>query len=234
MNSAIYKIFHNGIDEQVHNEFVKFSKGVFQDRYLVDAKKQKDKWSIKTGPEFANFLVRRCLNNAGSEVSVKGVIVSAIDIRDKIKMNISGVKQFMGIKQYQVEGKVKKEDIIASMEAMPKVFYALSFTTDKDELKIKAKAPKSAKPAATGDKEPKAEFCSLKTSDESITKDLFFDCPSFNEINIKHIIEIKEIILPKGEKDPVKLRENAVRKGVVKRMLNIDGKREVKEKDFEA
>jgi hypothetical protein len=59
MKSIINKIFHGEKGEEIHNEFVKYSRGLFWNKYLLTAKKQKDKWVIKAGPEFANFLVRR-------------------------------------------------------------------------------------------------------------------------------------------------------------------------------
>ena len=58
----------------------------------------------------------------------------------------------------------------------------LLFKTNNSELKIKGKAPKSGKPGKKGDDEaPKADFCSLKTSDREIMKDLFFDLHDFSE-----------------------------------------------------
>ena len=60
MSSVLKKIFSEQSDEEVHNEFIKFGKGVFENRYLLEAKKQKDKWAIKTSAEFSNFLVRSC------------------------------------------------------------------------------------------------------------------------------------------------------------------------------
>jgi len=238
MENIIRKIFSKKIDENVHDDFVKFSRGNFKDKYLLEAKKQKDKWSIKTSAEFANFLVRKCLENVKSDIEVKGVIVSTFDIREKMGGFVFSpgekVKKFMGIKQLQVEGKIKPQRIIEVMDKFPRAFYALSFSGDDFELKIKPKAPKSAKPSAGGEKEASADFCSLKTSNKEIVNDLFFDIDNFNEIAIKHEILIKEIILPSGETNPEKLRENAKRKGKIIRKISVDGKEIVRESDFEA
>lgn len=108
------------------------------------------------------------------------------------------------------------------------------FKFDKGELKIKAKAPKSAKPSNKGEKEIKADFCSLKTNDGSIIEDLFFDFPNFTEIKIKHSLNIQEVIIPKGIDDPVKMRETSKRKGKIIREINVDGRIEKKEIEFEA
>lgn len=234
MESFIKKISEKNFDESVHIELVKFSKGKFANKYLIDAKKQKDKWSIKTSAEFANFLVRRCLESAPEKINVKGVIVSTMDLRNEVKFPIEKVKQFMGVKQIAVNGEVSSKEIISLMDRFPKAFFALSFSTDKSDLKIKAKAPKSAKPASGGEKEVKADFCSLKTKDESIVRDLFFDMPSFSEISINHTLNINDITLPKNETDPVKIRENAIRKGNIIRKIKADGKESEKEMPFEA
>ena len=234
MDSVLKRINEKKFDEGVHGEFIKFSKGVFNNKYLVDAKKQKDKWSIKTGAEFVNFIVRRCLEDASGKIPMKGVIVSTFDLRNEVKFPIGKMKQFMGIKQLVLETEVDPKEIIALMDKFPRAFYALSFSTPKCDLKIKAKAPKSAKPASSGDKEVSADFCSMKTTDKSLVDDLLFDCADADVVSIKHTLKIEDIILPKGEKDPVQIREKAVRKGVIVRRVKIGDKETIKELAFEA
>src|SRR3989344_6948269 len=74
MKNVIAKIFSGETDEEVHSDFVKFSRGVFENRYLLEGKKQKDKWSLKTSAEFVNYLVRRCLEKISGKVRVTGAI----------------------------------------------------------------------------------------------------------------------------------------------------------------
>lgn len=233
MENIFKKIFLGEVNEDVHNEFVKFSRGVFNDKYLIESRKQKDKFVIKTGYEFANYFVRKCLEKINGEVQIKGVIVTTLNLRNDIKFEISNVKQFAGVRQYIIESKVKSDDILELMKKYPKAFYALSFSTADCELKIKAKAPKSGKSSNKNKNEPKADFCSLKTKDLEIIKDLFFDFPDFKDIKIKHTIQIDSVILPPNENDPVKIREMARKKGKVIRIIKIDGREEKKEKEFE-
>lgn len=237
MNNVIHQIFSGRGDENVHSDFIKFSRGVFENRYLIEGKKQKDKWSIKTSAEFANFFVRRCLEKSRGEIEITGAIISTKDIISEFKFLIEDVKNYMGIKQFLINSKFDADKILEIMKKYPRAFYALSFSTDDYELKIKAKPPKSGKPgkrAKDNDGEPKANFCSLKTSDPEIIIDLFFDFPNFNEIKIKHTIEIKEIEIPKNAKTPKEMREMAIRKGIIKRFVDVDGKKEVKEVKFAA
>ena len=234
MESALKKIFSGKSDSFVHNEFIKFGKGKFENKYLLECKKQKDKWSIKTSAEFANFLVRACLEKANGEIDVQGVIVSTNDLRGEAKFEIERIKQFAGVKQMVVNCRTNALNILELMNKYPRAFYALSFSTPAFVLKIKPKAPKSGKPSSKEGEGPKCDFCSLKTSDREIIEDLFFDFPNFNEIKIKHTIEINQIILPSGIEDPVKIRELAKKKGRIIREIEVDGRKEIKEKEFEA
>ncbi|MEK6928286.1 MAG: hypothetical protein AABX11_07680 [Nanoarchaeota archaeon] len=220
--------------EELHSEFVKYSRGAFTNKYLLDAKKQKDAWSIKAGAEFANVLVRMCLEKVKEDIDVTGVIVATFDVASKASFPIQNVKQFMGIKQAVVNSKISPDKIIKMMNEFPRAFYALSFANEDFTLKIKAKAPKSAKPATAGGKEPKAEFCSLKTKDAEIVKELFFDFPDFKEIKVNHTLNIKDIELPKGITEPAMIREKAVRKGVLTRVVKIDEVEHRKEYGFSA
>jgi len=230
----IYKIFEGKRDEQVHNEFVKFGKGEFSDRYLIEVKKQAGKWNIKTSAEFANFLVKRCLEKAPEKINVKGIIICTFDISSDLKFPIKDVKKFMGINKIIIDTEINKRDLLELMDKHQRIFYALSFSTPTFNLKIKPKAPKSTKPSARGEKEAKADFCNLKTSDVEIVRDLLFDVPSFSEVKVKHTIKIDSIELPSGETDPVRIRELSKRKGKIIREIEIDGKKLKKEKEFEA
>jgi hypothetical protein len=235
MKNTINKIFSGENDESVHADFIKYSRGVFENRYLLEGKKQKDKWAIKSSAEFANYFVRRCLEKINGNVKTTGAIICTFSLQGKIEFE--RVKQFAGVKQHLINSEMPAEKILKLMDECPRAFYALSFSTSDCELKIKAKAPKSAKPGnKTKDEEggPKADFCSLKTSDFELVKDLFFDFPNFTEIKIKHVLEIKEIELPKDAKTPEEMREKAKRKGTVKRLVDVDGKKEVKEAKLNA
>ena len=233
MESVLKKIFSGKIDEEIHSEFIRFSRGVFNNRYLIEAKKQKDRLSIKTGHEFANFLIRKCLEKVKGDIELKGVIVYTGSLGES-KLQIERVKQFIGVKQYVINTKTNASDVLDVMNKNPRAFYALSFSFPDGKLKIKAKAPKSAKPSNKGEADVKANFCYLKTADKNIVEDLFFDFPNFTEIKIKHTLKIEEVIVPKDIEDPVKMREMSKRKGKILREINIDGKLEKKEIEFEA
>ncbi len=236
MQNIFKKIFSENIDENVHNDFIKFGRGEFKNKYLIEAKRQKDKWSIKTSAEFSNYLVMKCLEDASPEekIYVKGIIICTFDLSKEIDFEIENIKKYMGIQQYKINTNIEAGKIIKLMEKYPRFHYGLSFKTKNCELKIKEKTPKGAKPSAKSENGLKTDFCSLKTSRKDIIDDLFFDFPDFDFISVNHTIKIDEVILSNGIKDPVQLREMAKKKGKIIREISIDGRKERSEKEFVA
>lgn len=230
---VIKKIFSGKSDEEVHDTFIKFGRGEYSNKYLVEAKNQKDKYSIKTSAEYANFLVKKCLSNQ-KKLQITGIIVSTIDLSKEIPFPIGKVSNFQGIRKIPVNTEVNAEDVLKLMDKYPRMFFALSFKTDSLELKVKPKAPKSAKPGKDAE-DSKADFCSLKTSDKSILDELVFDATNFKEFRAEHTLKINEIIYPKDASlSPVEIREKSKRRGIVVRKVTIDGKILTTEAKFEA
>jgi hypothetical protein len=231
----IKKIFDGESDESVHQQFQKFSKGEFRNRALIRVKKSGGKFTINTSAEFANELVRNIAEKLGSnKTNVTGAIVSTLDLKDKIEFK--EIKQFQGVKRYLLDSEMSGEDIISLLDEQPKAFFALSFKVDDEELKIKPKAPKSGKPGK-GEEEPKADFCKLKTSDESIAKSFIFEKPEFKDAVIKHTFFIENIVIPdelKSSKDFSIIREKSRRAGRILREGEIDCQKIREETEFEA
>lgn len=232
----IKKVFDNEINEEVHIQFQKFSRGEFKDRALIKAKKTGNNYSISTTHEFANELVRIVAEKLGSEkTKIIGALISTFDLENEI--DYKSKKQFMGVKQYIIEKEMNGNEIIELLKKFPKVFFALSFDSGKgDILKIKAKAPKSAKPK-NKEEAPKPDFCKLKTNDEKIAENFVWEKPDFKEAIISHDFYIESIVVPdsiKNEKDFAIVRGKSLRKGKIIRRGNIDGKEIREEKEFEA
>lgn len=232
----IRKIFDGQFDEDVHNDFLKFGRGIYENKYMLEGKKQAKKWAIKSSAEYANFLVRRCLEKTPGEVSLTGVIVSTLDLKDEIPFEVQKVSNFQGVKKNVIKTSTQSSEVIDLMNKYPKVFFALSFSGPDFVLKIKAKAPTSGKPGKEKEDGPSIDFCSLKTQDYDLIKELFFKEGEFNEISVKHTIEVKDIVYPKNisELKPAEIRKQAKRKGTLKRISMVDGKEIVSQADFVA
>jgi len=230
------KIFDGVFNDEVHANFLKFGRGEYKNKYLLEGKRQAKKWAVKAGAEYANLLVRKCLEKAGDSVEVKGVIVSTRDLRDEIKFNIQKVNNFQGVRKHAIDGEVEPAQIFELMDKYPKAFFALSFKGDGFVLKIKPKAPASGKPGKEKDDGPVVDFCSLKTEDKGIIDYLFFGVGEFSEVKVNHTINVTDIVYPSNmeELKPTEVRELAKRKGIVVRTVIADGITKTCEAEFVA
>ena len=234
MDSFIKKIFNEKSDNFVHLQFQKFSKGFYKNKALIKASKSNKGYSINTSSEYANELVRNVaeLINENQKVNVTGIVVSTRDLTNEL--NFKNKKQFMGVKQYIIDSEMNKKEIIGICDKFSTSFIGLSFSFGETELKIKPKSPKSAKPSTKSGEQPKVDFCKLKTNNESLVRNLIFDIPDFKKLEISHDFEITGLEIPKNEPDPLKMRENTVRLGKIKRRMVIDGKNIEKSVEFSA
>jgi len=232
----IKKILDGGVNENVHLQFQKFSKGEFRNRAIIKAKESKGKYNISTSAEFANELVKIMAEKLGeNKTKITGAIVSTNDLKNEL--DFKDIKQFQGVKRYLIDKEMSGKEILDLLNKFPKTFFALSFEIEGNKLKIKPKAPKSGKPGSKGEESPKADFCSLKTNDKKIADSFIFENPNFKQAEINHTFFINQIIIPeelKNSKDFALIREKSKRKGKIIRKAVIDGKEMIKEIDFEA
>lgn len=232
MDFFIQKLCSGKTDELAHLQFEKYSRGLFKNKAIVVGKYSKGNYSFATTSEYASEFVRACAEELGNnKTKVEGVIISTKTLPENIKYG--DISQFMGVKKYSISGEMSGNEIISICDAVPRAFIALSFSSGKSELKVKPKAPKSAKPGTDSD-DVKVDFCKLKTTNPEFAKKLFFEVSEFKTAEARHDFNILDIEVPKDEKDPVKMREKAIRKGKIVRKLTVDGKENVKDYSFTA
>ncbi len=238
MDSFIKKIFDakgtKECDNIVHVVFQKFSRGEFHNKAVALYSHSKDKYSISTTYEYSNDMARMMAELLGhNKTKVTGVIVSTRDLKSELKY--TSIKQFAGVKQYILDGEMSGTEIIELLNKLPTAFFALSMKVGNSEIKIKPKAPISGKPSTKTDAAPKADFCKFYTTDKKLMEAFVFDgevLDAVKKAEITHTFSITDIILPKGETDPQKMRENAKRKGKIIRQIKIDDKAVKKEVEF--
>ena len=227
----IKRIVDGNVNESVHLQFQKFSKGEFRNRAIVEAKNSKGKYTIKTTAEFANGLVKLVAEKLGDQkTDVKGAVVSTNDLIGELEFKDK--KQFQGVKRYLIDSEMSGKEILELLEKFPKAFFALSFEAGDSKLKIKPKAPKSAKAKGKG-AAPKADFCRLVTTDKEAGESFVIETDEWQKAEINHTFFIDQIIMPKGETDYSKIRELAIRKGRIVRKSIIDEKEDQKTIEFE-
>ncbi|MEK6935796.1 MAG: hypothetical protein AABW67_03340 [Nanoarchaeota archaeon] len=243
MDSFIKKIFEKKEDGLVHSQFIKFSRGEFNDRAMIRAKNIAGKFTITTTSEYAKELVMTFAEKLGdNKTQVTGALMSAFDL----DFDYDERKMAMGVRKYMLNREMSGKQILDLCAKMDKAFIGLSFSVGESSLEIQPKSPKSAKGSSSArreDAKAKIDFCKIKTNDENIVKTIIFDdeAKGFKNIEIKHNIIINEIVMPKttveaGSKEKIdfaKIREMAKRKGKIIRCLNIDGKSIKKEIEIE-
>lgn len=229
----IKKIFENEVDEQTHNQFVRFGKGEYRNRFLLNLWKTK-KTKVKSSFEFANDFVSFCSRLGECEIS--GIILSKEDIsgllsETKIKAISETKKGGLYYQNNISKQRVNKESILDIVEKS--YFSLLDIEGDGFKLKMKKKLPKPGKDENKIDD----KFCQLELEERfynQLIEDFFWDVRGGKKIKVKHSISIKEIIFPQGEKDFSKIREIAKRKGELIREIDVDGNILKKEINFEA
>lgn len=231
----IKKILDKKIDNLVHLQFQKFGRGEFKNRAIIKVKKTKDKYNILTTSEFVNEIVKEIAEKIKDKVKVTGVIISTNDLIGKL--DFQNKKQFQGVKKYGIDKEMSKEEIINLINEFPESFFALSFETGDTKLKIKPKAPKSAKQNNKENEVLKPDFCRIITSDKNIGKDFIFERDDFKEAEVKHTFIIEGLVIPeeiKKSENFEKIRKEAKREGKIIRESKIDGENIIKEIKFEA
>ncbi|MGK0208772.1 MAG: hypothetical protein ACI83O_000026 [Patescibacteria group bacterium] len=225
MFMIVKKIFDGVADDEVHISLLRNGRGEFSDKFLVDAKKQASKWSVKTGFEYVNTIVRNCLTALdGAETKISGVIVTTLDLKNEITFPVIKIGNFQGVRSIKINDMVNPTLLLDLMDKYPKAFVALTFKTPDFELKVKAKGPKPPK-GAKGDEDTKADFLSLKTNNWDMIADLFFDVgKDWKVIKLNHTLKIDNIEYPANLESlkPAEVRELSKRGGTLYRTATLD------------
>lgn len=232
MASFLRKIFEKKSDDKVHRQFIRFGKGEFNGRFILNLHKSK-RIKVKTSFELANDLVDLCSEFGNSKVS--GLVLSKNDIsnimsQNKIQGDSETKKGGLYFENEIKEQVLTKEQIMKLSENS--YFMLLDMENENFVLKMKKKLPKPGKAEDKIDD----KFCQLEADEKfysKIKEALFWDVKESKKINIKHSISIKEIVMPKGEKDFAKIREMAKRKGTILRKIIVDEKETEQKIEFE-
>lgn len=224
----IKKIFENKIDNSVHKQFVRFGKGTYNLRAIINITKHSDKIKISSTFELANDFVE-FISSIATKFSVSGIVLS--------KEPIQGIQLDWRKKEGLLTCDIEKELSALELKELASKSYAalLDCNAPGILLKIKKKLPK---PSKSGESKTDDKFCVLELDKKfwiQFHKEFLFDLSfEFKKARIEHTYIIKDIILPKDEKDFEKMRLMAKRKGKLLRKIIIDGKEIINEKEFEA
>src|SRR4030042_618300 len=150
MDSFIKKIFNEKIDDLVHFQFIKFSKGTFKGRAMIRAKNSSGKFVIATTYEYAKEIIMTLASKLGeNKTQVTGALISALDL----EFDYDERKMAMGVRKYMLNREMTGDQILNLCNKIDKAFFALSFKVGGTELIISPKSPKSAKGVSSSKKE---------------------------------------------------------------------------------
>ncbi len=226
----IKQIFEGNADSTMHHKFVRFGKGEFE-RLYFDITKTKKNLKVKSSFGFANDFIKLIAENAEEELEVKGKIIVNRDFEKELEdlgVEIANYKKRGKLYTAEIDTMMKPETLKRIYEKFGKKFLLLSIKSDNYKLKTKASLPKPG-----GKIDPKFSNATLPLE---LLDEFVWDMDDFKKLEIKHIINIEEIVIPEEFKDdPAKARVEARRKGKIIRILKADdGEEKRVEAEFEA
>jgi hypothetical protein len=208
------------VDDSVHRQFVRFGKGNFENRAVLNLQKT-SKIKLRSSFEYANDFVS--LVSELGDFSFSGTIMS------KEPLDLENEKKKSGLYNYEISG-IQSSKV---RESLNKVYVSL-LNIDSEDLKLKMKK-KLPKPGKSGEGKVDDKFCHLEADLKYWTQiKEFFQLPECKKCKISHTILVDDILLPQGENNPEKLRLNAKRKGKIVRKMEIDKQERKVEKEFSA
>lgn len=228
----IKKIWQNEIDESVHSQFIRFSRGKFENKFVTTLSRN-GKCKLSTTFELANDIVSLA-STLVSRIKVNGVLLTRENPDSLIRqLGIKAVcKKKAAIFSTEIDAELTAEQIKRIAEAA--YFMLFDCTAEGIELKIKKKLPQPAKSASD---KVNDKFCVLEADIkywQKIREEFAFDMDDFKKAQVRHSVEISDVILPQGEKDFGKIRLNAKKKGTITRNIVADGKEKTDKREFVA
>ena len=228
----IRRIWQDKADNSAHSQFIRFSKGIYQNRAAISISRN-EKCKLTGSYELANDLVNFVFSLKNS-FKVNGILLTRESPANLLKE--LGIKSEIKKKARLYESLIDSELNSEQVKKISEIAYYMLFECSSDNitLKMKKKLPRSVK---EGKEKVDDKFCILEAGSgffEKIKEEFAFGLGDFKKVKIRHHFEIKDIILPKDEKDFEMMRLKAKRKGKLTREIEINGEIIKQEKQFEA
>jgi hypothetical protein len=223
----IKNILDGNVDEITHNKFVRYGKGNFEkEEFTV---KVGSRIQVQAGFEYVDILFKILSEVITEPVTLKGEVVSTTKIADVFANFGIEPKKITG-KKYTIDEELSPEKFKDFMDVFGGYFLLLKASSGDNLISTKKSVPK---PGKLVEKFVTAKF--EKSFFDIIKKEFLFDCDvdKFKTASITHTYKINEIIFDEAlvEKDPLKARLEAKRKGTIVRKIVIDGSEKVIESE---
>lgn len=219
--------------EYIHQKFVKYGKGEFEGP-AITVKKTGNSINVNGSYDYSNILGWIIAKNSSQNLKISGSIIS----KNLTEVSLEGYgikpvksKKKSGIFTFDIKGVFSSGSIKNLYEDLKDSAILFDISSEKGNLKTKKKIPN---PGAKMDR----RFCSASLNSSAlneIANEIIFDdgVGEFKEIKMSHRYLINELLIPEEYKnDPATARVKAKRKGIIKRILEIEGKITGKEHDL--
>jgi hypothetical protein len=232
----IQEIFQGDQNQDyIHRKFIRYSRGEFKGP-AVGMKNPGGLLKIHASEEYVNLLGSILAGNSHQNLDFSGDIISRDDVGgflSTLGIQVKKSTKKKGVFTLKVDGSIQAENLmhIYSKLTGSYIFLDLNSTENKSSIKTKKKPPKPGS-------EPDQNFCSA-VFDASLTNAVLdeicfdVDIKDFGEIRISHKYVIKELLIPEEYRENFALaRVHAKRKGVIERIIEVDGERKEIQKEF--
>ncbi len=221
--NTIKKIFNNKVDDVVHHKMTRYGKGEYE-KFLIDVKNGKNV-SVKASWDWSNDLFEIIAENNKGNVDLSGKIVASYDFEKDLPCEASGYSKRGKLFTAEFNTTVPSDVLKKIYETFKNHFILLKISSSNFKMKCGKSLPK---PGGT----LKPDFCSA-TLPASFLEEFVWESKSFKQASVKHIMNVKEIVLtPELKADSARARLEAKRKGVITRILTLDEKETKKEMEF--
>ncbi|MFH1249383.1 MAG: hypothetical protein V1660_04490 [archaeon] len=227
----VKKIWKNEVDDSVHSQFIRFSRGQFANKFVTNLSRN-GKCKISTTFELTNNLVLFAFSLAG-KMKVSGPLFTKENPAAMLKdLGIDAViKKKAAIYQSDINAELCED----SVKKLAEKAYFLLFECEAGGISLKIKKKKLPQPAKSDSGKVNDKFCVMELDIKhwaKVKEEFAFDVEDFKKARMTHSIDVKEVIIPADEKDFEKMRLNAKKKGRIVRMIVADGKETKFERDF--
>ena len=225
----VKELFNDSITDKTHKKFIRYSRGGFI-VLLLEVSKPSNLVKVSSSFHIADEMISFLSEIIQDEILVKGTITHNKDIDfdfDKFKIEILDKKLNNGIYKYKFSQPINLSEKIDFLNVHKTL---LNFKTENFSLSMKSSFPKPSKEIECGFVKAKFPFEFF----EKFRENFLFDVENkkFKKIKVECYATIDDIVIPKNIKDYSKAREEAKKKGKLKRTLEVDDIKTQKEISF--
>ncbi|VVB52546.1 Uncharacterised protein [uncultured archaeon] len=217
------------IDPRFHSRFTRFSRGTFDGPIatLTVGKTAK----VVASYDYVTMLGGILMGASKGPTSVTGVVTAKEELKPIFKeLGIPAThKKSGGLFTAEIKDALEAEHLSSLYREVPHAFVMLSFSSGAGKIATKKKLPKPG-----GKVEADFVKADFNLNELPIVLDeIFFGAEKgVKKATVSNAYVITEFVVPDGVTDPAKIRIDALRKGVVKRTLEADGKTKTAEFPF--